>query len=279
MILIADSGSTKTTWSLCRDRNEIKTCTTSGINPFYLEKQEIFYILDEEYSLPKSEIDSIFFYGAGCISPRVSVVVKSLKEYFGIENIQVATDLLGAARSLCGNGSGIACILGTGSNSCFYDGEKIVHNVSPLGFILGDEGSGAALGRKLVSDILKNQLPREIKDDFFSDYQQTPAEILENVYRKPFPNRYLAQFTVFLAKYIENPVISDLVESSFDGFIERNILQYPECKTNKVSFTGSVAYYFKDNLIKIIEKQGLILGEVTQNPMSGLINHHFHFAT
>ncbi len=274
MILIADSGSTKTTWSLCRNRNEVKTCTTSGINPFYLEKQEVFRILDEEYLLPESGIESVFFYGAGCIPPRISVVSDALKEYFGIENIHVNTDLLGAARSLCGRHPGIVCILGTGSNSCFYDGEKIVRNVSPLGFILGDEGSGASLGRKLVSDILKNQFPKEIKDDFFSDYQQTPAEILENVYRKPFPNRYLAQFTPFLAKHIANPEISNLIESSFDEFIQRNILQYPECRTNKMSFTGSVAYYFRNNLTKVIEKRDLVLGEITQSPINGLSDFH-----
>ncbi len=185
--------------------------------------------------------------------------------------------MLGAARSLCGNHSGIACILGTGSNSCFYDGEKIVSNVSPLGFILGDEGSGASLGKKLLSDILKNQLPKEIKDDFFSDYQQTPAEILENVYRRPFPNRYLAQFTVFLVKHISNPLISDLVESSFDEFISRNVIQYRDYKSNKVFFTGSVAYYFRNSLEKVIQKWNLDLGTIIQSPMEGLIDYHLKF--
>jgi len=274
MILIADSGSTKTTWSLCKDGKQIKTCTTSGINPFYLEKQEIFRILQGESLFLESGIETIFFYGAGCIPPRVSVVSEALKEYFGIENVNVNTDLLGAARSLCGNQPGIACILGTGSNSCFYDGEKIISNISPLGFILGDEGSGAALGKKLLADILKNQFPEEIKNDFFAQYPQSPAEILENVYRKPFPNRYLAQFAVFLAKHIENPAISKIIDSSFDEFIERNIMQYPECKTNKISFTGSVAYYFRDNLERALERQGLNLGTITQSPMEGLILKH-----
>ena len=274
MILIADSGSTKTTWSLCRDGKQIKTCTTSGINPFYLEKQEILRILQGEPLFSESEIDVVHFYGAGCIPPRVSVVSEALKEYFGMENIHVNTDLLGAARSLCGNQPGIACILGTGSNSCFYDGEKIVSNVSPLGFILGDEGSGAALGKKLLADILKNQIPEKIKTDFFIQYPQNPAEILENVYRKPFPNRYLAQFTVFLAKYIENPAISKIIDSSFDEFIERNIMQYPEHKTNKIHFTGSIACYFRNNLERALEKRGLNLGPITQSPMSGLILKH-----
>lgn len=274
MILIADSGSTKTEWKLIGNGLEISSCITSGINPFFLEKEEILHILNTEFLISKDDVSSVFFYGAGCIPAKVSVVSEALSSFFETKSIEVNSDLLAAARSLCQNQEGIACILGTGSNSCYYDGKEIAHNVSPLGFILGDEGSGAVLGKKLIADILKNQLPETIRNDFFFTYPVTAGDILEHVYRKPFPNRYLAQYTKFIAKHMDCESIKFIVETSFNEFVARNLLQYQSVLQLPIHFTGSIAFYFQEIMKKVLEKSGLKLGKITQSPMEGLVEYH-----
>lgn len=275
MILIADSGSTKTSWSLLKNKEATKSCNTGGINPFFLNEEEIHKILANEYTLDVKGIREIYFYGAGCALPEKKQILRNaLKSFFKIDAIHVESDLLGAARSLCGTESGIACILGTGSNSCYYNGKEIELNISPLGYILGDEGSGAVLGKKLVADILKRQLPDVIIKDFFETYSITPAEILENVYRKTFPNRFLAQFTRFIASHIENESIERIVSSSFEDFFIRNVYQYPQCKTNPVNFTGSIASVFHHVLERVAGRLDIRIGVVSQNPMRGLLEYH-----
>jgi len=275
MILIADSGSTKTEWSLLNKSGDHTTITTSGINPFFLDKETIISLLNNEFHQNTKEIDTIFFYGSGCNNPEKNNLVKeALFNFFKCSDILVESDLLGAARSLCQHKVGIACILGTGSNSCYYDGVEIANHVSPLGFILGDEGSGAVLGKRLVSDILKNQLPGAITDIFWKSHPTTTAEILENVYRKPFPNRYLASFTKFLSDNITNSEIERIVIESFNEFIARNLMQYPTIQTTEINFAGSIAYYFRDQLKQALEGYDLQLGSVVQSPMQGLISYH-----
>jgi len=274
MILIADSGTTKTEWCLITDDSTTEILVTPGINPFYQEVENIAAILQKEFYAAKI-FDAIYFYGAGCINKeKQEVVRKSLLQVFEADHIFIGTDLLAAAHSLCQNQSGVACILGTGSNSCYYNGSEIVDNVSPLGFILGDEGSGAVLGKKLIGDILKKQLPQSLINDFFETYHTTPAEILENVYKKPFPSRYLADFTKFLSKNIKYPEIENIVISSFREFVTRNLLQYPEIEKMPIHFTGSIAFHFEVQLRKAIEEQHLILGNIEQAPMKGLIRYH-----
>jgi N-acetylglucosamine kinase-like BadF-type ATPase len=185
----------------------------------------------------------------------------------------VASDLLGAARSLFGREAGIACIMGTGSNSCSYDGNLITHNVSPLGFIVGDEGSGAVLCKLFIADCLKNQIPTTLQKKFLSQYDLTPALILENVYKKPFPNRFLAQFTPFLLENLHEPTIYKLVLESFEAFIKRNILQY-DLKDIKIGCVGSVAFYFKTVLEEAALKYGLKIDNIVQDPMNGLVKYH-----
>jgi len=182
--------------------------------------------------------------------------------------------LLGAARSLCQHEAGIACILGTGSNSCFYDGSQIVNNISPLGFILGDEGSGAVMGKKLVADVLKKQLPEHIIHAFFETYSFTLAEIVHAVYRQAFPNRFLAQFTRFLAQHIQEPEIEHLVVHSFNEFISRNVLQYPEARQMPIYFTGSVAFHFSDQVKQSLANYGLSLAGIVKNPIEQLVAYH-----
>jgi len=276
MILIADSGSTKTEWRLIGKKPiSNNTCITKGINPFYQTSDEIFQSLKEEYTLNNVKPQEIHFYGAGCANEeKNSIVKKALSDYFEIHSITIDSDLTGAARSLCKNNEGIACILGTGSNSCHYDGKNITANVSPLGFIIGDEGSGAVLGKKLLGDILKNQLPQSIIELFFNEYQTDRAEILDHIYKKKFPNRYLAQYTRFLSKYIHLKELEDIVIDSFEEFINRNILQYPHVKQLKINFTGSIAHHFKPQLKKALLKYELTFGTLSQAPMDGLVAYH-----
>lgn len=274
MILIADSGTTKTEWCLITDRGDLETVITSGINPFYQDAENISAILQKEF-IGIKKIDAIYFYGAGCINQEKQNIVKdALLNVFKVTNIFVGSDLLAAAHSLCQDRSGVVCILGTGSNSCYYNGSEIVVNVSPLGFILGDEGSGAVLGKKLIGDVLKKQLPQSLIDDFFETYQTTAAAILENVYKKPFPSRYLADYTKFLSKNIKHPEIEKIVTDSFRDFVTRNLLQYSEIGQTPIHFTGSIAFHFEVQLRKVIKEQDLMLGNIEKAPMEGLIKYH-----
>jgi N-acetylglucosamine kinase-like BadF-type ATPase len=275
MLLIADSGSTKTTWNLIDHAQNVNACTTGGINPFQLGLDEILHLLEVEFALPCTDISKIYFYGAGCAFPdKNRIVEEALSRYFNVCDIQVNSDLLAAARSLCGNRQGIACILGTGSNSCYYNGQDIVQNVSPLGYVLGDEGSGNALGRRLLSDVLKNQLSEEIQRVFFETYPVTTGEILDHVYRKPFPNRYLAQYARFVSANIVYPEMQTLASNCFREFFQRNLMQYDLAKQLPVHFTGGVAFHFVEIIRTIAGEFGLTVGNITQEPMRGLVEYH-----
>jgi N-acetylglucosamine kinase-like BadF-type ATPase len=274
MILIADSGSSKTSWLLLKDGIS-QACQTSGINPFFQSEEEIYRLLSANFLLEKKEIREIWFYGAGCSNAdKSSVVHHALERYFHPQRISVESDLLGAARSLCGHKPGIAAILGTGSNSCYYDGKTIVKQVSPLGYVLGDEGSGAVLGKQLVSDILKRQLPEHIIARFKQTYQLTTDEILNNVYKQSFPNRYLAKFSVFLYENKTEESIRQLVKRSFVDFFVRNIRHYHEASSLPVHFTGSIAWYFQPILKEAAAEAGFRIGRITKEPMAGLIKFH-----
>ena len=229
MILIADSGSTKTDWCLVEHGEVLQQIFTKGTNPFYQSEEEISNEIATALlpQLQASELDAVYFYGAGCAVPdKIETVRRAILRHLHVkEQVEVSTDMLAAARSLCGRHAGIACIMGTGSNSCYYDGGKIVQNVSPLGFILGDEGSGACLGKLLVGDILKNQMTPELKEKFLSQFNLTPADIIDRVYRKPFPNRFLASLSPFLAQNLNEPCVHNLVLNSFKSFLKRNVMQ------------------------------------------------------
>ena len=276
MILIADSGSTKTHWCLVDEGQIVKEIFTDGINPFYQTDMEIIALLDDQLitGLENVDIDRIFFYGAGCSFPEKKILVsRGLVRFFGNSMIEIQSDLLGAARSLFQHETGIACILGTGSNSCYYDGKEITQNVSPLGFILGDEGSGAVLGKLFIADCLKNQLPLELKEKFLSRYELTPEIILDRVYKKPFPNRFLAQFTPFMLENIEEPSIFNLVYDSFDAFLVRNVMQYP-LDDIRVGCVGSIAHYFRDTLEIVASERRIEISEIVQKPMDGLVKFY-----
>ncbi len=281
MILIADAGSTKTKWCFFDESGYELNLTTSGINPHHSDNVRIREIIETELfpqadSAPDS-IDAFYFYGSGVSSENIKENLTNLfHSIFHIYNISVNSDLLGTCRSLFGNEAGIAAILGTGSNSCYYDGKNITANVSPLGYILGDEGSGVHLGRTLVADLLKNQLTDQLKEMFFSEFDTDKDKILYNVYRKPEANRYLASLSVFLCRHIEEPECYDIVYKCFSEFFIRNIMQYDTAKHSKISFTGSVAENYKEVLSHVCEHYGITLGKIETNPIAGLIRYHLN---
>ena len=260
------------------DNNKIIAVESPGINPYYQSKREISDSLKVNL-LPHltEEVKEIYFYGAGCTGGEKSDLVReAISEVIKSSIIEVNSDLLGAARALCGNEAGIACILGTGSNSCYYNGKEIVRNISPLGFILGDEGSGAVLGKRLVADYLKNIMPSPLRLLFEKEYSIATSDVLNRVYRSEFPNRYLSGFAPFLSKNIKDSYCEKLVVSEFQEFITRNVLNYKECREVPVSFTGSVAYYFESQLKMVLQSNGLTLGRIVQHPIGLLADYHCH---
>lgn len=278
MILIADSGSTKTDWCVVENGVILQQIFTKGTNPFFQSEEEISDEIATSLlpQLKANEPDAVYFYGAGCGFPdKIAMVHRAITKHLKVKGpIEVNTDMLAAARSLCGHETGIACIMGTGSNSCYYDGESIVSNVSPLGFILGDEGSGACLGKLLVGDILKNQMTPELKEKFLKQFDLTPADIIDRVYRKPFPNRFLASLSPFLAENLNEPCVHALVLDSFKAFLKRNVMQYEGYQQSKVHFIGSIAFYYKEVLAEATRETGIQLGTVIKSPMEGLVRYH-----
>lgn len=275
-VLIADSGSTKTQWCLLTG-NKKKMISTQGISPYFLNDETLGKILSDEL-LPqtgKIEIDEIFYYGTGCSNlVNISLVKRGLKKIYPGAAIKVDHDLLGAAKALCGDEKGIACILGTGSNSCYYNGKKIVKNSPGLGFILGDEGSGTYLGKKVLQYYLYNTFDAELMDKFKNKYPQTNSEILDNVYKTALPNRYLAGFVTFLIENRGHFMIENIIEDSINDFFFNHVYKYRESWTMPINFVGSVAYGFKDILAEMCKDYELKLGKVIKSPMDGLIKYH-----
>ncbi|MEI3462877.1 MAG: ATPase [Bacteroides eggerthii] len=278
MILIADSGSTKTDWCVVENGQPIQQISTKGINPFFQSEEEISNEIATSLlpQLKTNALDAVYFYGAGCGFPdKIAMVHRAITKHLQIKReVEVNTDMLAVAHGLCQHEAGIACIMGTGSNSCYYDGKQIVSNVSPLGFILGDEGSGAVLGKLLVGNILKNQMTPELKEKFLKQFGLTPADIIDRVYRKPFPNRFLASLSPFLAQNIDEPCIHALVLGSFKSFLKRNVMQYENFRNSKVHFIGSVAFYYKTILAEAAQEMNIQLGTIIKSPMEGLIKYH-----
>ena len=275
MILIADSGSTKTDWCVVENGESILRFKTRGTNPFFQTEEEIGKEIEVGLlpSLKGFEPSAIYFYGAGCAFPEKNDMIRRAVNRYLPVPVEVGSDLLAAARALCGDQPGIACIMGTGSNSCLYDGKGIVKSISPLGFVLGDEGSGAVLGKLLVGDVLKNQLPAALQEAFWAESGLTPAIIMEKVYKGPFPNRFLASLSPFLLRHMEEPAIRDLVSNSFRAFFARNVMQYDYWE-HPVYLTGSIAWYYQDILKDVAREFELRLGTIVQSPVQGLIHYH-----
>jgi glucosamine kinase len=276
IILIADSGSTKAEWCLI-DGIKKKKIFTQGMSPYFLNREQIQQILATELKtkLNGVEPDEVYYYGTGCINPEnVKLIKTALKTTFPKARLFVDNDLMGAAKALCGNEKGVACILGTGSNSGYYNGKKIIKNSPGLGYILGDEGSGAYLGKKVIQYYLYNTFDPDLMDRFNAKYNTTSIEILDAVYKHPLPNRYLAGFVSFLVENRGHFMIENIIEDGFNDFFFNHVYKYRESWIMPVHFIGSVAFGFKDILKEMCDAYELQLGRVLKNPMEGLI--HFH---
>lgn len=275
MLLIADSGSTKVDWRALHSDGSVQEVTTAGINPFFQTEEQIIYEL-QQHLLPdvSALVNEIHFYGAGVSSPeKILVLQNCFRKVFPKARAFAYTDLLAAARALCGHKPGIAAILGTGANSCFYDGKDIVDNVPACGFILGDEGSGAVLGKKFISDYLKRQLPAEISTLFTQKYGLNYNSIIERVYRQPFPNRFLATFSVFLNENRTDPYINRLLKTNFEEFFTRNIVQY-DYKKYSVNLVGSVAFHYSEIIKEVAAQNKIKIGTILKSPIDGLVEYH-----
>ena len=274
--LIADSGATKAEWCLL-DSSRKKIIFTQGISPYFLSAEQIHGLLLKELCpiLKKTRIDEIYYYGTGCANPaNANIVRQAIQKTFPGSLVQVTHDLMAAARALCGNQKGIVGILGTGSNSCYFNGKKIVKNSPGLGYVLGDEGSGAYLGKKVLQYYLYEIFDNELKLKFDAKYNTTTVEILENVYKKPLPNRYLAGFAIFLAENRGHYMIENIIEDGLNDFFFNHLNKYKETSSLPVSFVGGIAYGFKDVLKELCGTYKFELGKIISNPMEGLIDFH-----
>lgn len=276
--IIADAGSSKTDWALTDTTGaEIKRFSTPGLNALLSSESDAEASLRGVLAhIPEGhKVGAVHYYGAGCATPDINRKMQGvISRVLNAAEISVESDLLGAARSLLGRGSGIACILGTGSNSCLYDGNKITANIPSLGYILGDEGSGAAIGKRLIADALKGKLPEDVSGKLLKEYNLDRAGVLERVYRMEAPNKFLASLAPFACANLSNSAIRSLVSDEFRKFLNRNVLPYTDSRQLPVSLTGSVAYHFKDILSEIGSAMGLDIRRVEAHPLSGLVEFH-----
>jgi len=274
--LIADSGSTKTEWCILKN-NKPQVFTSQGMSPYFVNAEGMEKIIREEVIpfLKKNKVEEIYFYGTGCKNPvNMKMIKKVFKYVFPDAFIVVDHDLSGAAKALCGNDKGIACILGTGSNSCYYNGTRIVKNSPGLGFILGDEGSGAYLGKKVIQHFLYNFFDDDLRARFDAKFVTTDSEILEAVYKQPLPNRYLASFAIFLAENRGHYMIENIIEDGLNDFFYTHIIRYRESPKLPVHFTGGIAFGFKDVVVQLCQEYDLQSGNILRSPMEGLIKYH-----
>jgi len=276
MILIADSGGSKTDWRLLEADGTIDQAGTPGFNPYYQPIEDLKKNV-HEVLLPriKHPVTKIFFYGAGVSSMKNQLTIKSaFLEFFPEAHIEIGWDLLAAARALCGHEPGIACIMGTGSNSCLYDGQNIVGNVANLGWILADEGSGANIGRKFLVDYLREMMPEGLRKQFHERFPLTREEFLEKVYQQERPSAFLASFTKFIFQHLKEPYCYELVYNSFSEFYENNVMKYENYQKLKVHFTGSISFYFSDILRQVANDKGITVKNILEGPIAGLTLFH-----
>ncbi|HKH61604.1 MAG TPA: hypothetical protein VKA49_12270 [Flavitalea sp.] len=275
-ILIADSGSTKCEWCLLNG-NKKEIVVTQGLSPYFLNASQIETILRNELlpSVKNTAVEAVYFYGTGCLNPaNAKLVQKAIKAVFPDAQRYVTHDLMAAAKALCGDEKGIACILGTGSNSCYYNGKKIVKNSPGIGYVLGDEGSGAYLGKKVIQYYLYQTFDEDLRYKFDETYKTNSVEILENVYKKPLPNRYLASFTLFLSQNRGHYMIENIIEDGLNDFFYYHLCKYGESWKMPIHFVGGVSYAFKDVLQELCGSYQFTVGKIIRNPLEGLIDYH-----
>ena len=278
MTVIGESSSTRTEWTLVDDGVVVEHAFTVGLNPYFLSRREISHSIRLE--LPetffKRRWTHVYFYGAGCSNPEKNKVVESSLVAQFKTPVTVMSDLLGAARGLLVHERGLACILGTGSNSCLYDGQDIVRNVRSLGFILGDEGSGSALGRILLGDVLKGLAPKELTEAFFDKFKATADDIMDAVYNNARANRNLREYSSFLSEHLDHGYVVSLIDREFSRFLERNLCQYADYDRLPVAFVGTVASTYSELLLDVAGRYGVHIQKIVRNSMPGLVTYHTH---
>ncbi|NPA38144.1 MAG: N-acetylglucosamine kinase [Chlorobi bacterium] len=277
MILIADSGSTKTEWQLIANGKPYKNFRTSGINPYYQQKEDIINRLQTELipQINPLSVNKVFFYGAGCGSEQQkNIITNTLSAFFAESDISVNSDILGASRALFGKEKGIVCILGTGSGSCYYDGKNITEQIPSLGFILGDEGSGAWIGKKMITDYLRGDMPLQCIDIIKSEFDINKENILKQVNHGSLPGTYLAQFARFISNHTYNSYFFRLIYDSFAMFAEKYIIRYKNYENKTCGFVGSVAFHNRVVLKNVSEYYGFRISRLLKAPMEGLIKYH-----
>ena len=278
MILIADSGSTKTEWCLIDSNRKTTEFTTDGYNPCYMGADRLSEILKP--NLPKDFdptcVTTVAFYGAGVYEDKYSVIEQAIHPIFPHAQIDAAMDLIGSARSLLGRNSGFAAILGTGTNSCLYDGTKVTLNIDSLGFLLGDEGSGGYMGKRIIGDYIRGYMPEDLREKFWDTYRLTNDELIERIYSNPMPNSYCASFTRFLTgehaghEYLEQHIIRD----SFRDFFKNIVSHYPAYEQYSFNCVGSIGYIFMQALTEVALEYHMQTGNIISSPMEGLIKYH-----
>jgi N-acetylglucosamine kinase-like BadF-type ATPase len=274
--LIVDSGSTKAEWCLLTGEQKV-FFITQGLSPYFLSSPQIEEIIQAEIApkLASVAVDELYYYGTGCATEiNANIVRTALIEAFPKSIIFIDHDLMAAAKALCGNEKGLASILGTGSNCCYFDGNNIVKNSPGLGYVLGDEGSGSYLGKKVIQHYLYDIFDEDLRARFDAEFVTNSTKILHTVYKKPLPNRYLASFAIFLANNRGNYIIENIIEDGLRDFFNQHLLRIEEHKTYPLHFVGSIAYGFQDVLKSICEESELTLGKVLKNTLEGLIDYH-----
>lgn len=278
LTLIADSGSTKTDWVLIDRKQILSNLKTIGFNPYFQTKDQISLEIKEHLKpfLKEhiSKIEHIYYYGAGCSNEvNCKIVLDGIHNALDLKNIDIHHDLLAAARALCGQKPGIASILGTGSNSCLYDGKNVIENVPSVGYLFGDHGSGANIGLTFIQAYFDEELPKKIKDDFEANGYHR-EEILNNVYKKPMPSRYLASINKFVSENIKDAYVRKVVKNCFVEFFHKQIGKYSNSREYTVNSVGSIGFYYKDILAEVANEEGYKLGKVIKSPIDGLVEYH-----
>ncbi len=279
MIVIADSGSTKTDWRYIDEYNNIHLANTIGMNPYFITTEQIVEELSQGSAnlFPSQEILRVVFYGAGCDSPRnYDMMLGALQTVFPKADIEIESDLLGAARALCGKSKGMVAILGTGSNSCLYDGSHIAKNVASMGYILGDEGSGSAMGKHLLLDFVRGSVPEKLRAELISEFSLSKEEILDRVYKQEFPNRFLASFSKFLYKNQNEVYVQNLLTECFSKFFENQISLYKDFNEYELYLVGSIAYNFSEMITKIASSYNVQVSSILQSPIAALSLYHLN---
>jgi N-acetylglucosamine kinase-like BadF-type ATPase len=277
MKVIVDSGSTKATWIFLEGEKVKNTVTTSGLNPYFHTSSSVEAVIRADVApfLVEYQIKEVHFYGAGCSTTyNNNMIMDAIRVFFRNSKIFVYHDILGAARALFGHHNGIACILGTGCNSCYYDGSRTFSPIDSLGYLFGDEGAGSYLGKMFLGAYLKKDLPGDLRDSFDQEYGYSLEEILNALYNKPFPNRFLASLSLFLAPNRDHPFVRELLQRSFRDFLNAHIRKYETYRSADIGFIGSIAYIYQEFLKKLASDEGLHITRILSSPAEGLIEYH-----